>query len=42
MGDNAAKVARADIEIKLGETVISDKNKLNYQYVDETKQIENK
>ena len=32
MGGNTAKVARDDLEKKLGETVISSKNSLNYQY----------
>ena len=40
MGGNNAKVARDDIEIKLGETVVSHKNKLNYQYVDEKNRIQ--
>ena len=42
MGGNAAKAARDNIEKNLGKTVISNKNSLNYEYVDETKQIENK
>ena len=42
MGGSAAKAARDNKEKNLGKTVISNKNSLNYEYVDETKQIENK
>lgn len=42
MGGSAAKAARDNIEKNLGKTVISNKNSLNYEYIDETKQIENK
>ncbi len=42
MGGHAAKVARDDIEKNLGKSVISNQNELRYQYIDETKQIENK
>ena len=42
MGEHAAKVARYDIEKNLGKSVISKENALNYQYIDENKQIENK
>ncbi len=42
MGGHAAKVARDDIEKNLGKSVISNENQLNYQYIDESKQIENK
>lgn len=42
MGWHAAKVARDDIEKNLGKSVISNENALNYQYIDENKQIENK
>ncbi len=42
MGGHAAKVARDDIEKNLGKTIISDKNALNYQYVEENKQIGNR
>ena len=42
MGGHAAKVAREDIEKNLGKTVISNKNSLNYKYIDENNQIENK
>ena len=40
-GGGVAKTARADLESKLGELVITSKNKLNYKYADE-KKIENK
>lgn len=42
MGGHAAKVARDDIEKNLGRSVISSENALNYQYIDENKQIKNK
>ena len=42
MGGSAAKAARDNIEKNLGRTIISNKNSLNYEYVDETKQIEYK
>lgn len=42
MGGHAAKVARDDIEKNLGKSIISNENALNYQYIDENKQIENK
>ena len=41
LGGHAAKVARDDIEENLGKSVISNENALNYQYIDEDKQIEN-
>lgn len=41
LGGHAAKVARDDIEKNLGKSVISNENALNYQYIDENKQIEN-
>ena len=41
MGGETARVARDDLENKLGESVISNKNVLNYEYVD-NKLIENK
>jgi len=41
LGGHAAKVARDDIEKNLGKSVISNKNALNYRYVDEVKEIEN-
>ena len=42
MGGHAAKVARDDIEKNLGKSIISNQNTLNYQYIGENKQIENK
>lgn len=41
MGGNTAKVARDDLEKKLGKKVISDTNSLNYKYIDK-KEIETK
>ena len=41
MGGNTAKVARADIERKLGEPVVTSENKLNYKYID-GKKLNNK
>ena len=41
MGGSAAKAARDNIEKNLGRTVISNKNSLNYEYIDE-KLLENK
>ena len=41
MGGNTAKVAKDDLEKKLGESVITKENKLNYKYIDIEK-IENK
>ncbi len=35
MGGHAAKVAREDIEKKLGESVVTKQNRLNYEYKDE-------
>ncbi len=35
MGGHAAKVAREDIEKNLGKTVISNKNSLNYKYINQ-------
>ena len=40
-GGNIAKITRDNLEKELGRTVISNKNALNYEYVDE-KLIENK
>lgn len=37
MGGNVAKVARDDLEKKLGKTVISNKNALGYKYLDSKK-----
>ena len=42
MGGNTAKVARVDLERKLGESVITSNNALNYKYIDEKKEIDNK
>ncbi len=42
MGGHAAKVAREDIENNLGKSVISNKNNLNYQYIDEKEKLEYK
>ena len=42
MGGNTAKVARVDLERKLGERVITSSNALNYKYFDEKKEIDNK
>ncbi len=39
MGGHAAKVARDDIEKNLGKSVITRKNALKYQYIDEVKKI---
>jgi len=41
MGGNTAKVAKDDLEKKLGESVITKENNLNYKYIDIEK-IENK
>ena len=35
MGGHAAKVARDDIEKNLGESIVTNINKLNYKYIDE-------
>ena len=35
LGGHAAKTARKDIEKNLGESIVTDKNKLNYEYKDE-------
>lgn len=37
LGGHSAKVARDDIEKNLGKSVISNKNKLNYKYIDKEK-----
>ena len=42
MSGNTAKVARDDIEKKLNKSVITSDNNLNYKYVEENKEIENK
>ena len=41
-GGEVAKTARDDLEQKLGESVISNNNRLNYQYVDDNKMLEDK
>ena len=42
-GGNVAKIAKDDLEAKLGESIISSDNKLNYKYLDGNKElIENK
>lgn len=42
MGGNTAKVAKDDLEKKLGKKVITSNNKLNYKYKDDYKTIDNK
>lgn len=39
MGGNTAKVAKEDLENKLGKKVVTTSNKLNYQYVDRNKLV---
>lgn len=41
-GGEVAKTAREDLEQKLGETIISSNNNLNYQYIEENKKLESK
>lgn len=41
-GGEVAKTAREDLEQKLGETIISSNNNLNYQYLEENKKLESK
>ena len=41
-GGQVASNTRKDIEARLGESVVTEDNALSYQYIDETKQIENK
>ena len=41
-GGQVASNTRKDIETRLGESVVTKDNALNYQYIDETRQIENK
>jgi len=41
-GGQVANNTRKDIEARLGEPVVTKANALNYEYVDDTKQIENK
>jgi len=40
-GGEIASNTRKDLENKLGKTIISNKNSLNYEYLDENKKIEN-
>ena len=40
MGGNTAKVAKDDLEKKLGEKIITQENKLNYKYIEEGKILE--
>ncbi len=42
MGGNTAKVAKDDLERKLGKKVISSNNQLKYKYKDDYKMIDNK
>ena len=42
MGGDTAKVAREDLENKLGRSVITNHNELNYEYMDENKKIDSK
>ncbi len=37
LGGHAAKVARDDIEKNLGESIVTNQNKLNYEYIEEKK-----
>ena len=39
-GGEVAKTARDDLEKKLGESVVSNNNKLNYKYLDDNKMLE--
>lgn len=41
-GGNIAKITRDSLEKELGRTVITNENTLNYQYIDNQKEIENK
>lgn len=41
-GGKVAKNTRNEIETLLGESVVTNQNKLNYQYIDEKEKIENK
>ncbi len=42
LGGNTAKVAREDLEKKLGKSVITNENRLDYKYIDDKEKIENK
>ena len=41
-GGEVAKIAREDLEGKLGETIISKENQLNYQYINNNQLLESK
>ncbi len=40
MGGNTAKIARKDLESKLGESVITSANTLNYKYIEEERELD--
>ena len=42
LGGEAAKAARNSVEKTIGKTVISNKNKLSYEYIEDKKAIESK
>ena len=42
MGGSISKIAKDDLEKKLGKSIITPNNFLSYQYVDATNKIENK
>lgn len=42
MGGNVAKIAKEDLENKLGETVISKDNSLGYKYSNDVKKLKEK
>lgn len=39
-GGNIAKITRDNLEKELGRTVVTKENTLNYQYIDNIKQLE--
>jgi len=41
-GGQVANNTRKDIEVRLGESVVTKVNALNYQYIEENEKIENK
>ena len=41
-GGNIAKITRDNLEKELGRTVITSENALNYEYIDDVKEIEEK
>lgn len=41
LGGEVAKTARDDLEEKLGESIISKENNLNYKYLEDNKFLEN-